>query len=363
MSNTYGGLIFVGVKSDRKKGNIPVALAGVGFSKGDMSAHITNRILSTVHPRPEFELGILPVGAQDKFLAIIRIREGSIPPYEYTQGATVRIPVRIQDTNRQATVREFENLFTKRKTATISPDDLVSEYLQSIAAYPMIRRATGYIRAATWQRIFIVPNVSLSVRIDTTFERRFERLIAENFPKDKEYLNEEIRRAGVSIFGSSNNEKPRRWAIWSSGAIAFCRNLGRAEPVGELAAYFIFGCRLAHQFLESRHYYGSVVVAHEVYCPGVDFLPTFPEPGGYRGYDEVDGIRFPTAAPGSLPNKSVFVERSEWTDLDTAESLVATALLDQLRESRAASIQFEKLLQAINRLSQDSRNAHWGERF
>lgn len=361
MSNSYGGLILIGVKSSRKKGNIPIEFSGVDATSGDVRARITDRILATVHPRPEFEIAVLATQGTNRAIVVIRVREGSFPPYEHIRGATVRIPVRIQDTNRQATVREIEALLAKRKTAGSSPQELVSDYIEARVISPLVwTDGENYKGTPAWQKIIVVPQAPLDLRIDTSLERHFERLVIRHFPKDRKYLDYVVRMASFSVFASRDKQSARRWGIWSSGAIAFCRNLGGSEAVGDLAAYLIFTCRLAHSFLESRHYYGNVVLAQEISCQGNSFVPTFPPPGGYTDYDLVDGIRFPRKKPELLPSKTTFVKRVEWTDLDKPDSLVAIALLNQLRDSWAADIQFDKLLEAISRLSQDSTNRDWG---
>src|SRR5260370_16162241 len=53
LANTYGGLIFLGIKSDRNRNNVPVQWEGVQLGS-DPSVRVSSRILSTVHPRPEF---------------------------------------------------------------------------------------------------------------------------------------------------------------------------------------------------------------------------------------------------------------------------------------------------------------------
>jgi len=58
LANGYGGLIFLGIKADKNKNNIPVQWDGAQL-RSDPSARISNHILSTVHPRPQFDIGLV----------------------------------------------------------------------------------------------------------------------------------------------------------------------------------------------------------------------------------------------------------------------------------------------------------------
>src|SRR5208283_3830193 len=111
LANAYGGLIFLGIKADRDKNNIPVQWDGAHVGS-DPSARISNHVLSTVRPRPQFNIGL--VKASNGYIAIIRVSEGDYPPYEYEKGNTVRIPIRVNDTKRQASVRDIEMLMGRR---------------------------------------------------------------------------------------------------------------------------------------------------------------------------------------------------------------------------------------------------------
>lgn len=59
-ANTAGGLVFLGVQSDRNKNNAPVATPGILFS-GDIKARLTSKIVSQVTPRPEFDVVASPL--------------------------------------------------------------------------------------------------------------------------------------------------------------------------------------------------------------------------------------------------------------------------------------------------------------
>ena len=133
LANTYGGLIFLGIKSDKNRNNVPVQWVGVQLGS-DPTVRVSSRILSTVHPRPEFEIGL--VGGTNGSIVVIRVKEGSYPPYEYEQGTTVGIPIRVNDRNKQASLRDIEALIERRNaTKQAAQRVTTSLQLESLVAF------------------------------------------------------------------------------------------------------------------------------------------------------------------------------------------------------------------------------------
>src|SRR5882762_9629485 len=76
LSNTYGGLILVGVKADKAKQNIPIGMPGATNLGPDAKARIMDLILSTVQPRPMIEdIGVAAGSMNSGLVAVIRVRE------------------------------------------------------------------------------------------------------------------------------------------------------------------------------------------------------------------------------------------------------------------------------------------------
>lgn len=128
LANTYGGILLVGVQTHKAERNVPISLPGTDLGD-DPRARITDRILATVHPRPDFEIQPMKAADKAKSVAVIRVQEGTFPPYEHAQGATVGISVRIEDSSRLATLREIEALLKKRELAGRSAQQTVHQYL------------------------------------------------------------------------------------------------------------------------------------------------------------------------------------------------------------------------------------------
>ena len=368
LSNTYGGLIFIGVRAAKDKQNIPTEISGASLGK-DVTARLSDKILSTVRPRPTFEIGVIPVGTSEKSLAVIRIREGTFPPYEYVQGATVKIPVRIGDTDRQATVREIETLQRKRENFGQPATDLASRYVDAGDLYSTEDVIEGpgagsEVREVNFHKMVAVPRTSVQFRLDAKFERSFEKLVRGAFPKDRQF-SRNFRRAA---FYQAERRLPaighthRIWRVWSDGALGFVSSIAQpgGEPVGDVVADMLFFLRLAQSFFATRQYFGTVVFGDTIACRSQRFLPKFPPPDGVHDYDHVDGIHLPDSKPTVLPSATKWIEEVDYQSLAHAEEMVAEVVLGQLQETWGASINFDKLLEATNRLAAQSLVQGWG---
>src|ERR1039457_2152375 len=74
MANSYGGVILVGVET-RKSARLttPTGLPGFQPKVPEIKAHITSKILSTVRPRPHFEIQPITIGLSGSVAVVIRI--------------------------------------------------------------------------------------------------------------------------------------------------------------------------------------------------------------------------------------------------------------------------------------------------
>jgi hypothetical protein len=360
-ANAYGGLLLIGVESDKKKQNVPVAMPGATIG-GDINARLTDRIISTVNPRPDFEVHSVPIGTAGQAVALIRVRQGTFPPYEYSQGATIRIPLRVQDTNRQATVRQIEELFKRRESLNKSPEEVVQDYLDPQYLSCTVDGERVEVPDANIHRVIVVPRVALRLRLDSKLERGFGALIRSSFQTRREFTRQ--RRLGTWLQLEYRKSPCHRvWRIWSSGALGFAANHSRLkgpEPVGNLAADLLFACRLAGRVFEERGYFGASVLADTLACPSREFAPRFPPPGGLGDYDEVRGIYFEDTVPPGQPDRSTWTDEMDWPSLGDPRETVASVMLDQLRNITGARIDFAKLLEAVTRLAGDKHlEATW----
>jgi hypothetical protein len=359
-------LILIGVKADKIKQNIPVDMPGATNLGADARARIMDTILSTVQPRPLIEdIGLAKGRTAGGLIAVIRVREGNYPPYQFQRGATIRIPVRLQDTNRQATVREIEALFEKRMSQSRSPDEVVGPYTTP-DLFCTSDAPNGEHRETDYHKVVLVPRSKVRIRQDSKFERAFEKLILSAFPADLRFSRKTGRGNYFQVERREQGHERihRIWRSWADGAVGFVGNLTRpfprGYPIGDLAAELLFTFRLAKALWDTQNYFGGLVLSDEIACGGITFASEFPPPDGIGDYDVVSGVHLANQRPQAHSSRAVSLEEIERTVLENPEEIVAQVILDQLRETWGASINFEKLLESINRLSQQSSVSGWG---
>jgi hypothetical protein len=367
LANTYGGLIFLGIKSDKNRNNVPVLWDGVQLGS-DPSVRVASRILSTVRPRPEFDIGL--ASSTNGNIVVIRIREGSYPPYEYEQGASVRIPIRVNDRNKQASVRDIEALI-ERRSATKQAAQRASANLQteSLVAFRTESLPGGGTRESRDDRVhkmILVPHRPSRWRLDLKFERQFERWIQGAFPNARTFSSN--FRSGVFYdFREVRNEAKRLYRVWritSDGALGVARNVDHhgspGEPIGDFAADLLFFFRLARIVVGQGASFGRSSFTDVLSTPSTSYLPKFPAPDGVREYDEIRGVHFPTTRPEVLPGTTSWAEELDFHAIENPVELSTLILFDQLRSSWGASIDYERLMEAVTALESQSRTPNWG---
>jgi hypothetical protein len=339
LSNTQGGLIFVGVKASKIKQNIPVSRDGAELGN-DAKARITNLILSTVQPRPVFEIAIFALSAPSKILALIRVQTGPFPPYEFRSGAAIRIPVRIQDTNRQATLREIEDLQRRRAAMSAPAENIVNKYVGSGARDLYLTRpmSGGETREEQFQLALVIPRVPISVRMDSAFHREFERLIKIVFTSDTQFSRNSPRGRFYQVeqrnFGTPILN--RAWRMWTDGPVGLVASLTRrgtpGEWIGDVALDLLRLLTLASLCFEKWNCIGPVVVFHLLSAGPMKFLPQFPKLFDPENFHVAQHIHFPDT---NLINRPVvesrFYHETDVTSLASPQELTSEIMLTQLQ--------------------------------
>lgn len=367
LANTYGGLIFLGIKSDKNRNNVPVQWEGVQLGS-DPSVRISSRILSTVRPRPEFDIGLAATANGN--IGVIRVKEGSYPPYEYEQGATVRIPIRVNDRNKQASVRDIEALIERRNATKLAAQRTVTSLQpESLIAFQTESLPGGGTRESRDDRVhkmILVPHRPTRWRLDVKCERQFERWIQGTFPNVRTFSNN-FRSGMFYEVREIRNEAKRLYRVWritSDGALGVARNTDHhgspGEPIGDFAADLLFFFRLGRIVLEEGASFGRSSFTDTLSTPSTSYLPKFPAPDGVHGYDEIRGIHFPATRPEVLAGTTSWAEELDFHVIENPVDVCTSILFDHLRSSWGASIDYERLLEAVSALDTQSRSSNWG---
>jgi hypothetical protein len=368
-ANTFGGLILIGVESVRTKHNFPTALPGEAFPGGDVKARIAGKVLSQVTPRPEISIGVAPLPSQhDRVVVVVRVQPGAWPPYEFSMSNAVRIPVRIQDTNRQATVREIEQLIQRRASFAQSAAERLSTI---IAIKPLIPSFIGSdegtgpqsVPAQAYQTWIIRPRVSMRLRLDRGFDSSARSEIEKYFidsrlgnfyPPIMTGDSHVIRwQAQTSSDQLGVLTCVRNLEFTSDGSLRYSEKMDRHttgdESVSDLFIQSLRFLGFAENFYHTLGYFGGLSVMHRVDCTtDMSFRANFPDQDG--NYHGTNAIAFIGREHGKARGSSSVVREVEGIGAEENEQLVIDFMLSHLRELCQASVDSDVLTRVIENL-------------
>jgi hypothetical protein len=368
-ANGFGGLLFLGVESNRKKFNYPLSLPGADFPGGDVRAQITGKILAQVVPRPEVAIGVVPIPPQpDKAVVVIRVGPGVWPPYQFQSGDDVRIPIRVQDTNRQATVRDIEQLFERRTsfaqsglerlTAIESSSPVAPEFAESEAPNgPQVEISRAY---HVWT---IAPRLVIRLRLDSVFDRTVRADLAKHF-KDSPIGNfypprmaadfHVVRwQARITDQACTALTYARNFRFTSDGGLRYAEKIDRhktkQESVSDLFIDSSRFHRFAADFYTSRDFFGGFSISHRVDClDPIKFYANFPDSNG--SYHQTNAIVFAGAGVGTAQGSSRMSAELVSLDRDETHRTLLDFMLGHLRQLAQANVDYAALEKVIANL-------------
>jgi Putative DNA-binding domain len=367
-ANTAGGLIFLGVESDRNKNNVPIAAPGISFFGGDIKARLASKIISQVTPRPDFDMVAAPIEDDPtKFVVVIRVREGTYPPYQYAKERDkISFPIRVHDRSGQANLRDLEYLFNKRGTFAETTEARLQDFFNQSLFPELLKEFAGPgdimgHNPKPYHVWSVRPRVPLRLRLDRSFDRTSQELVKRLFP-DVGYGQfwpsamtggSHILRWQASV--DVQNGPPVRWARmfeWkSSGDIRFSERIDRrvwngGESVSDLYISGLRFLKLIAEFYRNQNSFGSLSVLHSVHLePEFILLQTFPDQDGI--YRETNAIAFSPMRPMGRPGTSNATTEIGNLARDSHVELVCDFMLTHLRQLREATVDYEEVKKLV----------------
>jgi hypothetical protein len=368
-SNTSGGLLFIGVESTRTRHNFPNSLPGEAFPGGDVKARLAGKILSQVTPRPEISIGVAPLPSQhDRVVVVIRVAIGSWPPYEFSMSNAVRIPVRIQDTNRQATLREIEQLIQRRESFSQSAAERLITNIEIKPLNPAFisadeDRGTQSHSAQAYQTWIVRPRLPMRLRLDRGFdsstrseiEKYFNDSRLGNFYPPVMTGDSHVIRWQARILDEQRGVLTcvRNLEFTSDGSLRYSEKIDRHttgdESVADLFIQSLKFLKFAENYYHSHGYFGSLSVMHRVDSTSdIRLHANFPDQEG--NYHGTTAIAFNGRRQGHARGSSRAVAEVESLGTEENERLVTDFMLTHLRELCQASIDSDSLLKVVKSL-------------
>lgn len=346
-ANTFGGLLFVGVKEENTR---PTEIAGVPKSRGDLKTQLANMIQAAVYPRPPFSIHVVsaPAGA-DREIAIVRVAEGDWPPHMWIKERKNKVSIRVQDKCEPASYSDLESLFRRRDEA--GPTGLSSRPLPE---KPELRASVpGSDKkpedSKTFARLWIRPARPVSLVLDGREESDVRRILHQTFRTNE--LNV-VRRDAASFDVKVGSGWSRLfWRSCDDGTQGVAANIGTSDQYGPevllalVVKRWFQSLRAAHIILEERGWLGPVQVQSDLVL-GEGRISA----GVFEKID-LDGLVGVDEAPAQRAGFSTGFAAGH-SELAEPSSLVADLLVRHLREQRGFAADLEQLRASVATLAQ-----------
>jgi hypothetical protein len=264
-ANTFGGLIIFGV--DERRGQA-IQLTGFDPKGVETKTRLVSILLSRIQPRLDFQIRIVNLDTdKTKEIALLRISEGTAPPYLHSTQGEHRVYIRVGAQKAEADYLQLNGLFQKRRQ--IASEALSS--LEDLSSGKSLLRVhdppgSSHVSRHLYRFILAPEDSRASRRLTLEVEREFERTVERTFGRNQN-PNPDSRIRNTTCFRRSPaNPIEQRFTISSSGSIGFVSHACLKTDQGFFFAPAFF-CRdlinfltLGALFYARTRYYGSCVL-------------------------------------------------------------------------------------------------------
>jgi hypothetical protein len=261
-ANAFGGILLFGV---HENGGVPTSLAGFDPQGKETKTRLVNSLLSRIQPIPDFRIRVVPLDTDpSKQVAVLRIFEGSYPPYVYSNGQKHRIYVRIGAQRAEADYLQISALFEKRKNSVVSTTALVDQLTRPQSRLVVHDPVGSLAVGRKSYRFVIAPRDERAARrLTLPEERLFESLVIRSNDGANPGFN--LQRDNQATYFRAVYTGPieRILAVSSSGTIGFTTAAGLNADgrfffyAAEFCEHLIRFLQLARMFYSERRYFGG----------------------------------------------------------------------------------------------------------
>lgn len=337
-SNAIGGVAILGVQNNNGK---PGAMTGIPRNaRSDLKTQIANKIVSTVFPRPEFSIAVVPHTTPNVDVAVVRVDEGHETPYMFDGK---KVSVRIADRCDWASLSDLERLFQRK---ALGEGGHVANERRDIRVYTTHPENHTQVTAETFFRCWLWPTQPMGLRLDRHAEAGFRDAVTHAFSdfhgiqiddRHREWVDLEFHSHTVEDFNA-------RWRLTAAGSVGFVAQpfhsvsgaIHLADVVRDASRFISCGARLLAAF----GWQGRVSIEAALIMMDRRILP-----GSFDRPDALDGI----INIGARTNRGA----GEWFEtfaspgsIDAA-AFMAELLMDSLRTERRSEVDFDRLLASV----------------
>ncbi len=330
LGNTLGGIIFIGVKAD-KKSNTPEAIPGITLKEG-LEETIINKCLSWINPPLIPEVKVCAFDSDNKAVIFIRVPKSIHVPHEIMRKNEILI--RAHNRIARANLNTIEQLQERRD--------------QQINGERSYHLSQTYQHIDTkeneFQSVVLVPKLGLQSRLT------FTNTLDSELRKASEMVHywSDIKRAPykIELFDKTSDGVKLAFAqITSNGQVTY------QEPtyLKENALYYSYPLQFLKRCIEAAEkvypifgYHGELEVGLSI-CGVMNVKLDFPDNFLLRGHGNISETAmiyiqrtFDLREPNKLPEifKSILNEYCRWFDISFTDEMLAMLIPEAFPSAR-----------------------------
>jgi hypothetical protein len=234
----------------------------------EIKTKLASTLLSRIQPRPDFQIRVVTHDTdRTKEVAILRIPEGSHPPYMHSKGDHHRVYIRVGAQKAEADYLQLSALLAKRRKAESEAVSFLTDLTGPGSQLYVTEPPGSNLQSAHWYRFVLAADDDRAARrLTLEVERQFKQCLEDLYQVP--HPDKPIRRPEATYFRRDTGTlDERRFAITAKGSLGFATYACTKTNEGPFFIPFDF-CRnliyfliLAGTFYQKSRYYGGNLLA------------------------------------------------------------------------------------------------------
>jgi hypothetical protein len=212
-ANTFGGIIVFGMDA---QDDLPRAM--IGFEpRGETKTRLTSTLLSRVQPRPAFQVRVVSHDEEPgREIAIVRVAEGSRPPYMHSKSDQRRVYVRVGAQKTEADYLQLSALIEKRHQVESQVPSFLADFTGPQSRLQVMERFDSNVHAENWYRFIIAADDDRAARpLTRESEHQFEQCLEHIYSAfDRPLVTKFVIRASQETYYRQRTEVGSEVRFW-----------------------------------------------------------------------------------------------------------------------------------------------------
>ena len=178
IANSFGGLIIFGVDG---QGDQPRPMTGFDPRGVEIKTKLASTLLSRIQPRPDFQIRVVTHDEnRTREVAILRVSEGSHPPYMHSKDGHHRIYLRVAAQKTEADYLQLSALLEKRRKSESEAGSFLAELTGPASDLRVTEPPGSNLLSPHWYRFVLAADDDRAARrLTLEVERQFKQCLED----------------------------------------------------------------------------------------------------------------------------------------------------------------------------------------